>query len=351
MSKGKGNHPVARGRRAQCACLMAAALLGAHLTVAEAAGTFTLPPNGDSVVGELNLVVTHYEDTLVDIGQTYSQGFNEMKLANPGIDLWMPGEGTEAVIPTQYVLPQAPREGIVVNIPEMRLYYYPQPEQGEPARVVTYPVSIGRQDWTTPHGQTQVVRKVKDPAWYPPESIRKEHAEWGDILPKVVPPGPENPLGPYALRLGMPGYLIHGTDEAKQRGIGMRVTHGCMRMYNKDVEALFNDVPVGTSVHLLNQPYKVGIRGNAILVEAHPYLEEDYEKFGDHFSHVVDLIARAAGDRDPHVDWSRLRSVVQQANGLPIVVGSLGAPAATVTRVSDRAPAPRPEDPAAALFY
>lgn len=358
-------HPPSARLAGFAAGLAAVLLLSAPVAV-QAAATFVLPANGDNVVGDLNLVVTGYDDTLVDIGQTYSQGYIEMQLANPGIDLWVPGEGTEAIIPTRYVLPNAPREGIVVNVPEMRLYYYPKPKPGEPAVVITYPVSIGRQDWVTPHGVTTVVRKDKDPAWYPPASIRKEHAEWGDVLPTVVPPGPDNPLGPFALRLGMMGYLIHGTDEDKQRGIGMRVTHGCMRMYNKDVEQLFKEVPVGTPVRLLNQPYKVGLRSGQVFVEAHPYLEEDKEKFGDHFSHVVDLIAKATPAEPASIDWSRLRSVVRQANGIPISVGEFAAPAAPGPQVAGPAAGnpggERPAaaagtvaetavDPGAALFY
>lgn len=303
------------------------------------AETLQLPTNGDNVVGALNLVVTNYEDTLVDIGQTYSQGYADMQLANPGIDLWVPGEGTEAVIPSEYVLPDTPYEGIVVNVPEMRLYYYPKPTPGEPRVVMTFPVSVGRQDWVTPHGTTRIVRKDADPAWYPPASIRREHAERGDFLPKVVPPGPENPLGPYALRLAMNGYLIHGTDEDKQRGIGMRVTHGCLRMYNKDVEQLFRIVPVGTPVRIVNQPYKVGRRDGQLVIEAHPYLEEDGEKLGDHFSHVVEIIINATGDLQPAVDWNALRSMVLSPNGIPIVVGSLGvAPAGPLPAAAPVAP-------------
>jgi L,D-transpeptidase ErfK/SrfK len=189
----------------------------------------------DSIAGNSQTTTARYEDTLIDIARLHSLGFNEIRHANPKVDAWLPGEGTEVVLPKRFILPDAPREGIVSNVAEMRLFYYPNPVVGERATVMTYPVSIGRDDWQTPLGETQITAKVKNPVWYRPDSMRKEHAAKDSILPKVVPPDPDNPLGKYALRLALASYLIHGTN--KPFGIGMQVTHGCMRLYPEDMKA------------------------------------------------------------------------------------------------------------------
>ncbi|MGH8509379.1 MAG: L,D-transpeptidase family protein [Gammaproteobacteria bacterium] len=281
------------------------------------ADTYRLPPGMDSVVGALGVTSTEYEDTLIDIARAYDQGYDEMKLANPTIDPWLPGADTEIVIPSQFILPDAPREGIVINVPEMRLYYFPRPQAGEPRVVVTYPVSVGRQDWKTPHGITQVVAKTVNPAWYPPESIRREHAADGDPLPKMVPPGPDNPLGQYALRLGREGYLIHGTD--KPYGIGMRVTHGCLRLYPRDIERLFSEVRVGTKVRIVNQPFKLGWLHGALYLESHPPLDEDAQASGDGFTQLAGRVSHAANGRE--VDWDQLEKAASDRRGIPVPIG------------------------------
>ncbi len=237
------------------------------------AATYLLPASGEDVVGDIEYATARHEDTFSDIARRFDLGYEELVLANPGVDPWLPGEGTRVRLPTLYVLPDAPRDGIVLNVPEMRLYYYPVSRDGEPPRVITYPVSIGRGDWETPLGSTTIVAKDRNPVWRPPESIREEHADRGDPLPKTVPAGPDNPLGEFALRLGLPGYLIHGTN--RPYGIGMRVTHGCIRLYPVDVAALFESVPVGTTVRIVHQPYKLGWRGGRLYMEAHPPLGEE----------------------------------------------------------------------------
>jgi L,D-transpeptidase ErfK/SrfK len=228
----------------------------------------------------------------------------------------------EVVVPSQYVLPEAPREGIVINVPEMRLYYYPKPEAGRPRIVVTHPISIGREDWTTPHGVTKVVSKIKDPVWVPPESIKREHLrDWGEKLPNVVPAGPDNPMGQFALKLGISGYYIHGTDEEKIEGIGMRVTHGCIRMFPKDIASLFSEVNVGTPVRIVNQPIKVGRLNGALYLEAHPHLQEDPNAMADQSDNVVDQLIGLVGNSGSEVDWSRVRSAVSMRNGIPVGIG------------------------------
>lgn len=281
------------------------------------ARTFSL--EGD-VVGELVLISTVRKDTIADIARTYSQGYREMRMANPDVDPWLTGEDTEVIIPSLYVLPAAPREGVVINVPEMRMYYFPKVGRGEKPVVASYPISIGRQDWSTPKGTTKVVSKVKDPSWTPPASIRKEHAAEGDILPAVVPPGPNNPLGAFALRLGFDGYLIHGTD--KPYGIGMRVTHGCMRLYPQDIERVFHSVPVGTTVRLVNEPFKVGLSHGRVMLEVHPPLEEDHKRFEDRFTHVMTMLTARYRQHELRLDWESVRAAVYRADGVPRDIGA-----------------------------
>lgn len=301
------NHSTQAMRVARAVSL----LLGGLWLASIKAETILLPASSDNVVGTLGLTSTEKGDVLVDMGLAYSQGYVEMKLANPKVDPWLPGIDTEVVIPSQYVLPDTPPEGIVINLAEMRLYYYPRPKRGEPPVVLTYPVSVGRQDWKTPLGLTRVVKKDVDPNWYPPESIRAEHAADGDPLPKVVPAGPDNPLGRYALRLGHNGYLVHGTN--KPYGIGMRVTHGCLRLYPKDIERLFHEVAVGTPVRIVNQPFKIGRSNGRLFLEVHPPFDEDGDAYRDRFTEVMGQITRMA----PAVDWDHLQRVVAEHKGIP----------------------------------
>lgn len=298
------------------------------------AATYLLPQEGGSVVGAVSLTTTRYEDTISDLAQAYDQGFREMQYANPSVDPWLPGDGTEVIIPSYYVLPDTPRTGIVVNVPEMRLYYYPKPKRGEPAKVVTYPISIGRQDWATPYGKTSIIQKKKDPTWTPPKSIKKEHLENGDPLPDVVPAGPDNPLGLFAMRLGKRGYLIHGTN--KPRGLGMRVTHGCIRLYPKDIEELFGITKVGTAVRIIDQPYKAGWLKGKLYLEAHPALDEVEDNSQEDYQRLVNLISKVSEEGDGGViDWNSLRTISQKRTGIPSVVGAKQMLEPVVTAVTD----------------
>lgn len=290
-------------------------ILCSSLVVAD---TYRWPAKGDSVIGEVQFVKARYEDTLSDIARRYNLGYNELVLANPGVDPWLPGEGTTILLPTLYVLPDAPRKGVVLNVPEMRIYFYPEAIAGQERVVITYPVSVGRIEWNTPLGKTKIVSKRTNPTWYPPASIRKEHAERGEFLEKIVPPGPDNPLGNHAIRLGIPGYLIHGTN--RPYGVGMRVTHGCVRMYPEDIAVLFNDLPIGAEVHIVNQPYKAGWRGKKLYVEAHPPLEEDAKKFSNNRTPIVKAIVMADKRVQADVIWDEVMEVAESENGLPAVV-------------------------------
>ena len=294
--------------------LLLLGILLLNIAVADARQVFRIEPSSPDLIGETALTTTVQSDTLSDLARAYDQGYQEMRLANPTVDPWLPGDGTEVVIPGRYIIPRAPRDGLIVNVPEMRLYFFSR--NGE---VATFPISIGRQDWGTPKGRTQIVAKVKDPSWYPPQSIREEHAAEGDPLPRVVPAGPDNPLGQFALRLSLDGYLIHGTN--KPYGIGMRVTHGCVRMYPKDIESLFKLVDVGAPVHIVNQPYKAALADGVVYLEVHPHLDEDGHAFRDEYALVVRLLEKWSTENEIQLSWREIRRALRDASGVPAPIG------------------------------
>ncbi len=296
--------------------LMALALICAPSLAA--AAEYELAPDSD-VIGETSVIVAEHEDTFVGLAREHNVGFEELRHANPDVDPWLPGEGTEIVLPTQHVLPDVERRGIVLNLPELRLYYFPDDGSN---RVVTHPISIGRMDWATPLGKTTVVAKAADPTWYPPQSIRDEHAEMGDPLPAVVPPGPDNPLGGHALRLGIPGYLIHGTN--KPAGLGMRVTHGCIRMFPEDIEALFDVIDTGTPVRIVNQPYKLGWGDGGLYLEAHRPLGEEQETDEWSATALTRIFVAATEKRHSDVSWGLAERIMSDGRGIPHFVSIPG---------------------------
>jgi len=292
------------------------------------ATTFSLPAPGDDLVGKTFKYTTHYEDTFSDIARLYDIGFRQLKQANPDVDPWLPGEGTEIVIPQQYILPPGPRNGLVVNLAELRLYYFP-PDRNE---VDTYPLGIGREGWSTPVGETRIIGKKKDPSWTVPASIRKEHEQEGDPLPAMIPAGPDNPLGGYALYLGMPGYLLHGTN--KPFGVGMRVSHGCIRLYLENIELLFQQIPVGTPVRIINQPYKVGWLHGELFVQVYPALREQQQTQGRNLTPLVKEVMEKLGDDRRKPEWRQLREYAEQQTGLPMPL-YLWEPAMTANATPD----------------
>ena len=274
----------------------------------------------DTVIGELRTDIAGFSDTLLDVGRRNGFGYQDLKLLNTDIDTWLPGEGKEILLPSKFVLPNAPKKGIVLNIPEMRLYYFPETRPGEEQQVITYPLGVGREGWATPYTRTHIIEKKKDPTWTPPASIRKEHEEKGDILPAVVPAGPDNPLGAYAMRLGLGAYLIHGTN--KPWGVGMRVSHGCIRLYPEHIEDLFNRVKLGTPVNIINQPYKIGVLDGVIYLEVHPYLDEDGEHFSQNsLTEVVKFIIETTEKNQYEIDWELVKDVVAEQKGIPVPIG------------------------------
>lgn len=271
------------------------------------------------IVGYVQRTVIGKDDTLSDIARRFDVGYEEMVLANPSVDPWLPGVGREVVVPTQFILPAAPHEGVVVNLAAMRIFFYPpHTKSGETPIVYTYPIGIGREGWKTREGTTKVVERTKDPVWIVPASVRAEHAKDGDKLPAQVPPGPDNPLGAYRLRLGWPTYLIHGTN--KPYGVGMRVSHGCMHLYPEDIAALFDLIPVGTKVTIVNQPYLFGWQGETLYMQAYAVMEDDSRDWSENreqlLSHLLD--ARTRKEISNQNEWDRIGTLSQSARAVPI---------------------------------
>jgi L,D-transpeptidase ErfK/SrfK len=284
---------------------------------------FVLPTDDTDVVGTVQVVVAQKEDTLPDFARRYGLGYNEIVAANPGVDVWLPGDGTKVVLPTQFVLPDAPRTGLVLNLAAQRMFYYPKRKKGEPQVVITHPVGIGREGWRTPQGTLRVAQKIEKPVWRVPASIHREHAARGDRLPAVVKAGPDNPLGEYAMRLNRPSYLIHGTN--KPYGIGMRVSHGCIQLYPEDIARLYPEVPVGTSVRIVNQPYLAGWKDDKLYLEAHPPLEEEARVWKGSLKPMEKALGAKVKRSADAVDWGKARAVAREARGLPVAV-SPGSP-------------------------
>jgi len=290
------------------------------------AAVYALTSGKDAVIGADETIEAVFEDTLYDLARKYGIGTEELIRVNPGIDPWLPGAGTKILIPGRHLLPPGPREGIVVNLPEHRLYYYRNPKHGAATEVITYPVGIGKMDWRTPLGLTHVSQKEKNPVWTPPESIRKEHALAGDPIPARVPSGPKNPLGLYATRLavGDGTYLIHGTNNPI--AVGMPVTHGCVRMYPDDVAALFPLVPVGTPVRLINEPVKVAWVDGELLLEAHPPVDVEGQSIAPDLDQFSSLLRAAVGDDTLAINWDYASEVLQKADGIIATVGLEATP-------------------------
>ncbi len=283
--------------------------------------TYNLPETiGDRVVassgGNTASITVDHDQTLLDVARQFNLGQTEIVTLNPKLDRWLIKKDTVVRLPNRRILPDTPHEGITLNISEYRMYYYPA---NQPGTVRSYAHGIGRQDWQTPLGKTSVAKKVKDPAWHPPESIRREHAAEGDPLPAIVPPGPNNPLGAYALYLNLPGeYRIHGTDVDKIYGIGMQITHGCVRMYPEDIEALYNSAPLGTPVYIVKQPIKVGWLNNTLYIEAHPDLEGEEKNQDQRYAAALALIQKANNGELPEFDQIALNQALKDLDGTPV---------------------------------
>jgi len=280
---------------------------------------------GENVIGENYTYTIKEGEYFLQLAQDLQVGFQELVDANQGVDPWIPKAGEIITIPAQYILPTI-QKGIVVNLAELRLYYFhvPKPDDGSLRSVSTYAVSVGKSEqWNTPEVATYISAKHIKPNWYPPESIRKEHEENNDPLPRVVPPGPDNPLGDYSLRLGLAGYLIHGTNVPE--GIGMRVTHGCIRLHPKGIERLFTDVSVKTAVNIVNHPYKAAWKDDQLLLEAHSEIEEQALASSSNLTEFVRTIIAQTQDLSQYnyqISWNKGYEAARIKTGVPIVISS-----------------------------
>lgn len=288
---------------------------------------FPFDPKTTGVLGELQVTQSRHEDTLADIARRFNVGYDELVRANPGVDPWLPGEGTRIVLPTLWVLPDAAPEGIVVNVAAMRLFYFPKPAKNKQRVVITYPIGVGKVGWETPIGTTKIVSKRKNPVWSPPPSVRKEHAEKGDPLPARVPAGPDNPLGAYAMNLGWPSYLMHGTN--KPPGVGMRASHGCIRLYPEDIESLFEMIPIGMQVTVVNQPLLYRWQGNSLYVQSYPPVVEGKDDSVAppavvYDERVSNAIWQQSKTHAGAVNWDLVERVVTQAQGIAVPVTKRG---------------------------
>jgi L,D-transpeptidase ErfK/SrfK len=285
------------------------------------ANHFVLDSPEQSVVGEPQVVYTNETDTLSDLARAYGLGYDELIAANPDVNPWLPGDNTPVLLPTQFVIPEVPREGIVLNMASKRLFYFPPVADGEPALVKTFPIGIGRVGWETPLGVTTVVARARDPHWYVPWSVRQEHAEMGDPLPSVVPPGPDNPLGHRVLKLDMPGYLIHGTNQPY--GVGMRVSHGCVRLYPENIEYLYELVDIGETVTIINEPFLLGQRDGDFYFEGHAPLEDDALNPQERLEVLLERWNGAwqAGISDAQV--ARIQEMAEGASGTPVKIAAV----------------------------
>ncbi|MGA2188517.1 MAG: L,D-transpeptidase family protein [Steroidobacteraceae bacterium] len=288
------------------------------------------------IVGYIQKTVVGKEDTLPDIARRFDVGYEEILLANPGVDPWLPGVGREVMVPTQFVLPAAPHEGVVVNVAAMRIFYYPPHKKGEPQVVYTHPIGIGRVGWKTPEGTTKIVSRTKDPVWVVPKSVREEHAEDGEKLPARVPAGPDNPLGQYMFRLSWPSYLIHGTN--KPYGVGMRSSHGCMRLYPEDIAVFYDLIPIGTKVTVVNQPYLFGTRDSILYLQAYAVMDDDSRNWSADRQRLLSLLLspklrKEVSVQDDGIDWQRVGDVAHAPRALPVpVTGGSGGIDAVVSQ-------------------
>jgi L,D-transpeptidase ErfK/SrfK len=267
----------------------------------------------DDVLGRLAIIRLEKGEALPDIARHFSLGINTLSAANPEVDVWVPRAGERIVLPSRFILPEADREGVVINLAAMRLFYFKK--EGNQRAVATYPIGVGTAERPTPQGLMHIARKRFRPTWYVPASIAADHRKKGDPLPVMVPPGPLNPLGEHALYLSESGYLIHGTN--KPASIGLRATNGCIRLYPEDIKQLMDIIPVKTPVRIVTQPYLIGRRDGVVYLEAH----KPFEKSGAaELKKIFAKLKRIEKDDRHQLDWSKVEKVLVETRGIPVAV-------------------------------
>ena len=268
---------------------------------------------GDDVIGRLRSIRLEKGDTLPDIARHFSLGLNGVSATNPGVDIWVPEAGKRIMLPMSFILPDAPRKGIVINLAAMRLFQFKG--NSEPLTVLTYPVGVGTEERPSPQGLMRVDRKVSRPTWHVPASIARDHLKKGDPLPATVPPGPQNPLGECALYLSAQSYLIHGTN--KPASIGLRATNGCIRLYPEDIKRLFESTSVKTPVTIVNQPYLLGHSNGVVYMEVHASTEDTDTAELDKIYKKLKTVEKESGRA---LDWKNVKKVLAEARGIPVPI-------------------------------
>ena len=305
------------------------------------ATTYELTPS-QRLIGALQIIVAEKGNTLLVLAKEFDLGYEELVAANPTVDPWLPRWNERLLLPTQFILPKGPREGIYINLAEYRLYYFPSS-----TRVMTFPISIGRGDWRTPKGMTEVAVKLVKPTWYPPESIRLEKSADGIELPRSIPSGPGNPLGDYALKLALPGYLIHGTN--KPYGIGMRVTHGCIRLRPKDMGELFPLVAKKAPTRIYHQPFRAAMQEGIAYFESHASGAEKNLKNRQTATQLsqalAELYGQSAGTEVPPIDWHRIIKTAESGSGIvqPVTTGAKFTLSPPLTKIREEKHLPPPD--------
>ncbi len=299
----------------------------------------------DSVLGGVQLTTIGKEDTLPDVARRFNVGYEEIVRANPGVDPWIPGVGRKVVVPTQFILPNAPHEGVVINLAAMRVFYYPKHKRDDPQIVYTYPIGVGKAGWRTPEGVTKIIAREENPTWRPGAGVRKEHADNDDPVPAVVPPGPDNPLGKFKFTLGWPEYLIHGTN--KPYGVGLRSSHGCIRLYPEDIEMMYKAVPIGTAVRVVNQPFLFGWHEGRLYVQAYTVFEDDTRDWSKApktqlMKSMTPQLQKLIKDSHTEIDWDAVAQVIKAPRGLAVPVsvaaGTIDEVVAAAPLVQNRIP-------------
>jgi L,D-transpeptidase ErfK/SrfK len=281
------------------------------------AGRYDLPSAGNSLVGEIQWVEVQGEETLLDIARRFDLGFNEIVAANPKVDPWLPPAGKRIVLPTRFVLPQKPWQGIVVNLAEMRLYYFPETKAGQRPQVITHPIGIGQKRSLTPEGEYRVILKIEKPNWTMPDSVYEEYRAEGVQPKRVIPPGPDNPLGEFAMKLNAESILIHGTN--KPFSIGMQVSRGCVRLYPEDIRSLIYQVPNGTPVRIEERAYKLGKENGVLFLEAHKTMKRQ-EKEGPNLTPVIRGVVKAGVGRLSDSEWDHILAEAERHTGIPTAI-------------------------------
>ena len=268
------------------------------------------------IIGKEQTYKTQYKDSLVDLARKFGLGYTEIVSANPGVDPWVPGANREIILPTAHLLPNGPRDGILINLADQRMYFF----HPNGKTVDTAPLGIGNEGWNTPKGSTRVIGKKRNPTWYVPKSVREDQPE----LPAIVPPGPDNPLGSHAVYLGWPAYLFHGTN--KPYGVGRRVSHGCVRLYPEDIARIYDNVEIGTKVTIIDQAMKLARFHEELWLEVHPNQKQSdeieqtgrltYEKPPEFEFRLVDTAGEFAGS----INWDLAKQAARERRGIPIQV-------------------------------